>query len=49
VNSLLFSVRTADVLTDLSRRSISNLSPKEIEAACQEVKAILETELDIRP
>jgi hypothetical protein len=49
VNNLLFSVTTPDVLTALSRRSISNLSPEEIESACQEVKAILETELDIRP
>lgn len=49
MNHRIFAVTTADVLNALSRRNISNLSPEEIEAACQEVKAILETELDIRP
>jgi hypothetical protein len=49
VCNLIFAVTTADVLTALSRRSISNLSSEEVDVACQEVKAILETELDIRP
>jgi hypothetical protein len=50
VNHLLFSVTSADVLKALSLRiDVSTLSPEEIELACQEVKAILETELDIRP
>ncbi len=46
----IFSVTTADVLTALSRRTdVSQLSPEEIDLACQEVKATLETELDILP
>jgi hypothetical protein len=50
VNNLIFAVTTADVLKALSHRTdVSALSPEEIESACQEVKAILEIELDIRP
>ena len=49
MNNLLFSVTTDDVLKVLSRRcDISKLSPEDLDLACQEVKAILETELDIR-
>ena len=50
MNNLLFSVTSNDVLKALSLRTdVSILSTKEIELACQEVKAILETELDMRP
>jgi hypothetical protein len=50
VNNQLFSVTTADVLKALSLRTdVSKLSPEEIDLAYQEVKAILDTELDIRP
>jgi hypothetical protein len=45
----IFSVTSADVLKALTRRGISNLSPEELNLACQEVKAILDTELDVRP
>lgn len=50
MNNLVFAVTTADVLRTLSFRiDISTLSNEEIESACQEVKAILESELDILP
>lgn len=50
MDNQLFSVTTADVLKVLSLHTdISKLSPEEINSACHEVKAILKTELDIRP
>ena len=50
MNNPLFAVSSADVLNALSRRTdVSQLSPEEIESACNEVQAILETELDVRP
>lgn len=46
----LFSISRNDVIRILSRRTdVSILSPEEIEQACLEVAAILETELDVRP